>query len=575
MVRIPYGESNFKEVIFGNYYYIDRTNYIQELENNASNFVFYLRPRRFGKSLIVSMLHHYYGMEHQANFERLFGRLAIGKNPTEKANKFMVLRFEFSRISTINAEKTFEGFLDNTRHGIALFLKVYEKHFTEQQIADILHQDSPVRMLKELFTAHKINEIAHPIYVLIDEYDHFANELISFNFPLFLQMVGRNGFVRKFYETIKTATGDGIVKGLFVTGVSPITLDSMTSGFNIANNLTLENRFHQMMGFEEKEVKELLRLIGVPKNKLTIVIEDMRSWYNGYLFHPEAKNRVYNPDMVMYFANKYQSSGKYPDRLMDINIASDYGKIRNLFNIQGREEENVEVLRTFMESGSVTSDVVTQFSFERPFEPRDLVSLLFYMGFLTIGKGVLSAYEFRFPNFVIEQLYAEYFISIVQRHNNLPIQNEPINRAIRDLATTGNPQPLFDHVKLILTTLSTRDAQRFHEGSLKAIFVSLLFHQQFYYIHSEFESERGYVDVFLEAIRTYKPNYEVAFELKYLKKGSDDNIEKHLDEAEIQLNNYMVSKKFYKRKSIKGFVVAVKGSDIFWREHKGFAPIEA
>jgi hypothetical protein len=570
MIKIPYGESHFSRVIENNYFYIDRTDYINKIETQGSSYLFYLRPRRFGKSLFISMLHHYYALEHKENFQNLFGHLAIGKKPTPSANQYLVLKFEFSRINTNTAEATYAGFLKNVKDGVSVFLQQYSTFFTETQSEAILSETSPSEVIKTLFTIHIRNGIQHPIYILIDEYDHFANELISFNFSLFVLMVGRNGFVRKFYESIKTATGDGVVQRLFVTGVSPITLDSLTSGFNISTNLTLNKFFHQMLGFEEAEVKDLLIQIGVKKSALSTVIADLRAWYNGYLFHPDAKNRVYNPDMVLYFANEYQYSKQYPDRLLDVNIASDYGKIKLLFSIQDREKENLEVLNTLLEKDSITNILVAQFNFERPFTQADLVSLLFYMGFLTIERGDLGAFVFRFPNFVIQQLYADYFLTLVQKQNNLPIDNAPIDSSIRAMATTGNPQLFLDQVKLILKAHSTRDAQPFNEGSLKAIFISLLFQQQFYYVHSEFESEWQYVDVFLEAIGGYKPNYEVAFELKYLKKNSTDSVEDLLDKAELQLTRYMVSKKFYKRKSLKGFVVVVKGDDIFWREHKGF-----
>ncbi len=571
MIKIPYGESHFSRIVSENLFYIDRTNFIQQLETGNSSYIFYLRPRRFGKSLFVSMLHHYYGLEHKPNFEKLFGKLAIGKNPTPLANQYLVLKFEFSRINTTTAESTTEGFLFNTRQGVHLFLKEYETYFKEEQKQEILAEKSPAELIKKLFEYHKYNKIPYAIYVLIDEYDHFANELISFNFPLFILMIGRNGFVRKFYESIKTATGDGIVQRLFVTGVSPITLDSLTSGFNIATNLTLNKRFHQMLGFEEREVKDLLIQIGVKKGILNKTLSDLKAWYNGYLFHPEAKNKVYNPDMVLYFAQEYQQSGAYPEKLLDINIASDYGKIKQLFSIQGKEKEHIQVLETLIEKGKIDKIVVNQFNFERPFTQSDLVSLLFYMGFLTIKKRDLGAYDFHFPNFVIEQLYAEYFVNILQQYYELPINNENIDSAIRKMANTGDPQPFFEQVKLILKTQSTRDAQHFNEGALKAIFISLLFQQQFYYIHSEYESEWQYVDVFLETITGYKPKYEVAFELKYIKKSNSENVEDLLNKAEVQLNRYMVSKKFYKRKSLKGFVVIVKGDELFWREHAGFA----
>jgi Predicted AAA-ATPase/PD-(D/E)XK nuclease superfamily len=579
MIRIPYGESNFKGVIDDECFYQDRTMYIRKLEENTSRFLFYLRPRRFGKSLFVSMLRYYYGLEHKEEFTHLFGKLAVGKKPTPLANGYLVLCMEFSGIPTDTLELTFKGFLSNVKVAVDLFLVEYKAYFSEEDAQTILKSEQPYEVIKQLFKCHKSNKVPYPIYVMMDEYDHFANELISFNFDYFKTAVTGTGFVRKFYETLKTATWDGVVQRLFITGVSPITLDSLTSGFNIATHLSSDVNFHQMMGFDEKEVTGILRKIGVKKDNLADVLGDLKVWYDGYLFNEDTQNHVYNPDMVLYFAQFYQTYKKYPKDLLDTNIASDYGKIRRIFSIQNRENENFEALSILTETGQISSQLTRQFSFEKTFSEDDVISLLFYMGFLTIKEKDLGALWFHFPNFVIKRLYADYFISLLQRKTDLPIDNSAMNASIRLLANEGNLAPFMAQVGKILKILSNRDAYHFNEMSLKAIFVSCLFQQQFYYVHSEYETEKGYADVFLEAIRGFDPNYQVAFELKYIKKKDkneadkkidDADIQALLDKAEIQLTNYMVTKKFIDRKGLKGFVVICHGDTLIWRPHKGF-----
>jgi hypothetical protein len=579
MIRIPYGKSNFKDLIGEGYFYQDRSMYIRRLEEETSGFLFYLRPRRFGKSLFMSMLRYYYGLEHKEKFDGLFGKLAVGKKPTALANGYLVLVFEFSGILTDTPKHTFDGFLIKVKSGISRFLTEYKQYFTQEQRKSILSNTQASEMLQELLDYHKENGVSYSIYVMIDEYDHFANELISFNFDHFKEIVTENGYVRKFYETIKAATWDSIVHRIFITGVSPITIDSMTSGFNIATNLSLDVNFQLMVGFEEKEVKGILQKIGTKKENLPLVLEDLKTWYDGYLFNHNAKIHVYNPDMVLYFAQFYQTYKKYPDNLLDNNIASDYSKVKNVFRIQNREYENLEALRILTETGEVSSELTTQFSFVKTFGVDDLISLLFYMGFLTIKGRYLNNTIFQFPNFVIKRLYADYFISMLQNRADLPIDNAPLNNAIMDLATTGNLQPFMNQVSEILKILSNRDAYHFNEMSLKAIFVSCLYQQRFYYVHSEYETEKGYADIFLEAIRGYDPNYQVAFELKYIKKKDkneedkkidDADIQALLDKAEIQLTNYMITKKFLDRKGLKGFVVICHGETLIWRAHKGF-----
>jgi Predicted AAA-ATPase/PD-(D/E)XK nuclease superfamily len=568
MLKIPYGQSDFTKVIRDGYFYQDRTGFIRDLET-APTFIFYLRPRRFGKSLFVSMLEHYYALEYQPLFQNLFGQLDIGKNPTPLANQYMVLKFEFTGIQTNTPANTMEGFLGSVRDSVDIFLSQYNDIFPPDIHASIVEQKQANLVMKALFKHYKkISQIREvpKIYLLIDEYDHFTNELISFNFDFFAKSVTENGFVRKFYETIKVATWDKIIDRLFITGVSPVTLDSMTSGFNIGTNLSLHPHFHSMMGFEEPEVRAILKGIGVKKADLTTVLNDLRAWYDGYLFHIDAQSHVYNPDMVLYFSVYYQSTKKYPDDLLDPNIASDYTKIRNIFKIQENEDQHLNTLSILTDTGEISAVLTKEFSLTKKFKQDDLVSLLFYMGFLTIQAQELGGLIFSFPNYVIEKLYADYFISMVEEKTGLPIDNSKLNVAIRQLALTGTPQYLYDIVNEVVKVLSTRDAKDFNEMSLKAIFVSLLHQQQFYYVHSEFETERQYVDIFLETITGYPVKYETAFELKYVKKAETINVKNELDKAEVQLMNYMVTKKFNQRPNIKAFVVLVHGTELHQRE---------
>ncbi|MEZ4713768.1 MAG: AAA family ATPase [Caldilineaceae bacterium] len=259
----------------------------------------------------------------------------------------------------------------------------------------------------------------HKIYLLIDEYDHFANELVAFRLDDFKTSVGRNGFVRKFYESIKTATAEGIVDRLFITGVSPLTLDSLTSGFNIGTHLTLDLEFHNLMGFTEEEVIAILQGSGLAADRIPTALDDLRQWYNGYLFHPKAQGRLYNPDMVLYFASKVGRTGEYPEELLDTNIASDYGKVRQLFKVEGQEVQNFAVLQELITEGQISARLTRQFSFEKTFTYDDFVSLLFYLGIITVKTGELSRLSFEAPNFVIRQLYFDYFQQLILQESDL------------------------------------------------------------------------------------------------------------------------------------------------------------
>ncbi|MEN9610466.1 MAG: hypothetical protein RLZZ628_1280 [Bacteroidota bacterium] len=565
MIKIPYGESDYRKVILGNYFYQDRTHYIPFLETHGGSFLLFLRPRRFGKSLTTSMLRYYYGAQYKNDFQTLFGNYSVGQNPTAFANQYMILHFDFSGINTTSEEKTAQGFMKRIVEGADKFFKAYPKAFTKEQQKKILERSEPNELASALLTAHDTNGLQHKIYVLIDEYDHFANELISFNFPYFSQAVSQNGFVRKFYEVLKIATWDSTIDRIFITGVSPITMDSMTSGFNIASNITLKHRFHDMMGFTESEVRKLMQLIEVPENQLDSVMNDLRLWYDGYRFEGDIPHHLYNPNMVLYFAQLYQDEKKYPKELLDANIASDYMKIRNLFNIQNQEGRFIAVLDALTQQGEIASSLVRHFSLQRDFNSNDLVSLLFYMGFLTIKTDDLGGYIFTFPNYVIKKLYNNYFLELVRNQTELQIDNLYIDNAIKTMARDGNPTAFFDQVAQIVKRMSPRDAAHFTENSLKAIVVSLLHQQNFYYVHTEYETDWKYMDVFLEAIRGYKVNFDVALELKFAKKAGKVAINTLFKEANQQLKDYLATDKFNQRTNIKSWILVVAGDKLAWR----------
>jgi Predicted AAA-ATPase/PD-(D/E)XK nuclease superfamily len=566
MIKIAYGESNFKSLIEDGCFYQDRTHYIPVLESWGQKRFIYLRPRRFGKSLLLSVLQYYYGLQYKGLFDTLFGKTYIGTNPTPKAHSYMMLRFDFSGINTDTEQETYDGFLSNVKKGVAAFLTHYDAFFTKEQVKVILANKQPNELIKELLSCHIHNKISPQIYLLVDEYDHFANELISFNYAYFSDIVTENGYVRKFYEVLKWGTAEGIVDRIFITGVSPITVDSLTSGFNIASNITLSADFHQMVGFDEAEVQGILKGIEMPDEQIPATIQDLHLWYDGYLFNIDSDKRLFNPNMVLYFVQEYMSTRKYPREMLDANIATDYGKIQKLFSIQGKEEEYLHILKELLETGEVTAALTAQYSFTRGFTQSDLVSLLFYMGFLTIKSESLNTYTFSFPNYVIKKLYADYFFNSILNKAQLPFDNTPVNEAIKEMAQTGNPTKFFEQVKLVIKYFSTRDSANFSENTLKAIIISLLHQQAFYYIHSEYETNWTYMDVFLEAIRGQKPKYDVTMELKYAQKKEKKSAASVLAAAETQLKGYLDTPKFNTRTNLKSFCVGVVGDKLVWKE---------
>ncbi|MCO6490024.1 MAG: AAA family ATPase [Phaeodactylibacter sp.] len=567
MIKIPYGISNFETLVERGQYYVDRTMYIEQLEAFFSSYLFFVRPRRFGKSLFLSVLEYYYGIQYKDKFERLFGNYHIGRQPTDLANRYLILKFDFSQMNTASSESAYQSFLQNVKHGAMQFLGEYPQFFQQENTQKIEGANFPAHVMQHLLLAMQLKAPNHKIYLLIDEYDHFANEILSFQFDSFQDMVGRNGFVRKFYEAIKAGTQSGTIDRLFITGVSPLTLDSFTSGFNISTNISLYEEFHAMLGFEQQEVRDIIRGIGVPEDKEEEVLALTKAWYNGYLFAKEATKHVYNPDMVLYFASEYSRKKRYPEDLLDPNIASDYSKIRRLFQIKGKEKEHLQYLDELLTTGEVTATLARQFELEQRFDRNDFISLLYYTGFITIHKSSLASVVFKMPNYVIEQIYYQYFHQVLIERSRLPAGQVDLHEIITVLALNNEIQPLIDYTQQILAALSTRDKMNFDEKYIKAIFASVLFTVGVYTIHHEFEvkkspTDKGFVDILLIKRPPFETKYQFVLELKYLKKEAAARAEAVKKEAVGQLRRYLQFDDYLQNlENLKAYVLLFVGNE--------------
>ncbi|MDX2071806.1 MAG: AAA family ATPase [Haliscomenobacter sp.] len=567
MINIPYGLSDFKSLRLENYFYQDRTLFIEQLEKWNSKYPVFLRPRRFGKSLFISTLHHYYGLEHKDLFLNLFGDLHIGQQPTALANTYLVLRFEFSRIDTTTHESTYQGFLKNVIEGTRTFLGAYHEFFNAEDTRTILEQQSPEAVVKTIFGITKARNIPHKIYLLVDEYDHFANELLSFDMVRFKADVSRNGFVRKFYESLKTAAGEGIVDRIFITGVSPITLDSLTSGFNISDNITLNPVFHDLMGFTHSEVEQMLHSSDIPLAKIPTMLSDLMDWYNGYFFTTDVHDRLFNPDMVLYFLKEYNVLKKYPYEMLDSNIISDYRKVRKYFRIGADETERFELLEALVKEGYVDFPLTRLYNIDAPFTQEDFLSLLFYLGILTVQEPRSSDWRFRIPNYVIKKLYFEYFTALFLEKTRFVRTHQPITKAIDTLVNDANPQAFLDIVEYVLAeNHSNRDELSYGEKHLQTLMIGLFFPFKAFMIHSEYETGKNYPDIFLERVPDRMMNYEIVLELKYVKKSAEKNLPKVISQAEQQLDTYMRSERF-SRPDVRGFYVVFLGGEVHqWKQ---------
>ncbi|QQZ28538.1 AAA family ATPase [Thiothrix subterranea] len=513
-MKIPYGESNFKKVMTDGFVYIDKTHYITTLETIGSH-LFLLRPRRFGKSLFLSMLEYYYDVAYRDEFATLFGRLAIGQNPTPLHNSYQVLFMDFSGIDTDEGHDTIlQRINEKLDSHLQHFLRRYAYPETFQR--EVLAKTSPAAKMQHFWDLMS----GQKLLLLIDEYDHFANSILAADMKLFLRVMGKGGFVRSFYETLKTATQRGTLDRLFVTGVTPIMLDSMTSGFNIGQNLSLHEAFNEAIGFTKAEVSSLLQpLADSCPVALEQLLADVTRWYNGYRFNIKAPETVYNANMVLYFVKNFDLRRcTYPKPMMDENIASDYGKIMGMFSI-GNRDENFAVLDELINQGAVQASQRRKFEFDKGFDRDDFISLLAYMGFVTLQNETLAGETFVIPNYAIREFYFHYFKVELERRNQISIPNQALRLAVEKLALYADIQPLMDEMVRALQLLSNRDAMGMDEKHVKVLLLTLLYQTQIYFVQSERELNRRYPDILLLERNPIAVPHQHLIELKYSKKS--------------------------------------------------------
>ncbi len=458
MKKLPYGISDYERLVENEYYYIDKTMYIEKLENLAERYIMFLRPRKFGKTLFTSTLENYYDIQKEEKFEKLYGETYIGKNPTKLKNNYYILKFNFSGIDTTNEETTIKGFKETVMISIEGFIKKYSLDFF------VNPELTAEGLLNSLIEAFKIQKTEEKIYVIIDEYDHFANELLGFNTNQFKNLVSKNGKVRKWYEILKKGT-ESVIDRIFITGVAPITLDSLTSGFNIGSDKTQNEKFNEMMGFTEEELKKLMREQNISEEKQKEILPIMRENYDGYRFSLYGKEKIYNSNMCLYFLNNYIELGRIPEQLIDVNIASDYSKLGKMLDLCKGEERERVIEKTVSGEG-IISEIRQKFNPAMEFTETDLVSMLYYLGYLTIEGDEVGYPKLNIPNNVMKEIYSDYFLKILREEINIDV-NDNYTEIAREIALEGKINKIIEMLEKYLKNLSNRDYVKFDGATEK------------------------------------------------------------------------------------------------------------
>lgn len=563
--NLPYGISDFRSLIKNDFYYCDRTSYIQNLERN-NNYLFFLRPRRFGKSLFLSMLNYYYGKQYEDEFESLFSGLFIGKpeNTTKDKNGYFVLRFDFSGINTGNASDVMAEFNKKIQNGIKIFNNDYGL-LNKTELKEVFKNIYPSSTFGDYIT-EVLPKLDRKVMVLIDEYDHFTNEILSLDFISFSDVVSQNGFVRKFYESVKYFTGIGLIERFFATGVTPVTLDSMTSGFNIAVNISLDREFNEIAGFTAPEVKKMVEDLfpDISTKERDVILADASSWFNGSMFSPDAEVHLYNPAMLLRFLSKINRTNlKYPREMVDNNIVSYFSKIKNIVK-PGDEERNLNVIDSILKTGYCSSGLTQIFTFERSFTQQDFVTLLYYYGLLTIKDTKDFDLLFEIPNYVIKGVYWDFFTDVLKMTTSVNVDLAEIKNAVRSMGEKNEILPMVKIVENILATLSNSDFMKFDEKYVKLLFIVYISLTRSYKIKSEPEVGQKYPDLMFLDSQNYIPKHQQLFEIKYLKKEDAGQLEEVKKSAVKQVDSYMKLEEIKELSNLRFWIIIFTAGICSW-----------
>ena len=540
---LPYGMMNFADIRLDNYYYVDKTSFIPVIEQ-SDRFFFFIRPRRFGKSLTLNMLQHYYDVRTRDKFDALFGDLYIGKHPTRDRNSYLVLYLNFSGIS---------GELHNYRQGLDAhcntsfdyFCDIYAEYLPKG-IKEVLNEKAgAVEQLDYLY--HQCELAGQQIYLFIDEYDHFTNAILSDaeSIHRYTEETHKEGYLRAFFNRVKAGTYSSI-KRCFITGVSPVTMDDLTSGFNIGTNYSLTPKFNAMMGFTEDEVREMLTYYSTKApfhHTVDELIELMKPWYDNYCFAQECYDQptLYNSNMVLYFVKNYiDNNGKAPRNMIESNIRIDYEKLRMLIRKDKEFAHDASIIQTLVSQGYITGELKDGFPAANIVDSDNFVSLLYYFGMLTVSGTFEGKTKLIIPNQVVrEQLYT--YLLNTYNEADLSFSNHEKDELSSALAYDGAWQSYFDYIADCLKRYASQRDKQKGESFVHGFTLAMTAQNRFYRPISEADTQSGYVDIFLSPMLEIYPDMSHSYiiELKYARyKDPESRVEELRAEAIAQTNRY-------------------------------------
>ncbi|QEP42697.1 AAA family ATPase [Ectothiorhodospiraceae bacterium BW-2] len=565
MVKIPYGLGHFQTLREENGLYFDRTKLLHDLEAAGRQLLF-LRPRRFGKTLWLTLLESYYDIAAADQFETLFGDLAIGQNPTPNRNRYFILRWNFSTINPNgDHEQIKQGLYGHINNSIRDALLRYQSWWPQAvSAAELIDEADALRSLERLVS--RCRHAGYPLYLLIDEYDNFANEVLTSREQgrqRYNELVESEGVIKTVFKAVKAAT-DGLgLERVFITGVSPVVMSDITSGYNVAKNISQRPHFAKLCGLTGEEVMQLNQQIALecelPEGAAEEAMSLMQNFYNGYRFSGADTTRLYNPTLCLYFWDEWQQLCRYPNELLDDNLAMDKNRLRYIASLPHGAEVIEAALNPQqpLQVEKLVQDFGVAAMLKDPSDASFIISLLVYFGVLTIDSvTLLGELTVTIPNQVVRSLYID---RIQQQLLNGYEDNNRQQAVAKQLYTEAEFEPLADFIEQRLYQIfDNRDMRWSNELTLKTTLLLLLTNDLYYLPRSELSLGGGYSDLLFE-IRPDKrqaPLYDLLFELKYLSlkdlKLSAEQlnelsreqlaelapVKKLLDDAEVQLASY-------------------------------------
>ena len=516
--RVPYGIQDFVQVIEQNCYYVDKTAYIPKLEDCPNN-LFCIRPRRFGKSVFLSMLHAYYDCRTKDKFQEWFGDLWIGKHPTPLQGRYQVMHLDFSQVggSIENLEEKFNFYLGVQLNG---FIRDYLDFYSEKvqkQVEDAKDAGGKLAIIQS-----EARSKGYPLYLIIDEYDNFTNTVLNEQGEdVYWAITHAEGFYRDIFKKFK-----GSFERIFMMGVSPVTLDDVTSGYNIGWHISTKEEFNQMLGFSTEDVREMFtyyKNVGrIPADSdVEAIIQEMKPWYDNYCFSKQAldtQSKVFNCDMVLYFLRNYMSSGESPEEMVDPNTKTDYNKMKKLLQLDKLDGNRKGVIRTIIENDEIIGKIAETFPARMLTKPRMFVSLLFYYGMLTIKGTKGDRLILGIPNNNVRKQYYEYLMELYEEKAS--VDTEQLEAYYYDMAYDGKWHDGLQFLADAYTKISSvRDGIE-AERNLQGFFMAYLSLNGYYYTAPELELNHGYCDFFLLPDLTHYPTKHCyIIELKVLPKS--------------------------------------------------------